>query len=669
MIPSPRSLSPSRIGSLTGLTLTLFLLFAPAALLPADAPELLLEEGFYLEAALADPEAAIRVYERVLASSPLPPRIAARAQLRLGLCLEILGRLDAAREQFEALASSPGAEAAAVKAARRRLGEATLNEPASFMPADVLFYTELVDPPERIQELAALLQGTPFENPVDYYATYIGRNDPIRREPPAQGAGGGEVRQAAALFNEGFLRELRKVEGFAIAVLGDAESEREFIAVLFPGSSDIIRGFIRMALTISNATPLGQVRGVPIFETQEPAAKEGAAPEQMCFALGREVILFGRPARLIEDAIERQASSSPSLAGAPAFREAMSSREGSLLFTYVGHERLLELLRREAKPEDRRDLELMETVLGTASLRSLSLTVSWMRSSDSLGLGMRARFASGLPALWSALRTPVSGSGPIPAVPPGSPGYLALRLDRGRERWARLREALAPILDELGKRGDHGLDPLLETIAEESGSRLLDALDALAIGIADAQSSEGTAKHFASLRLDSQGPADRSALVEGALSAILGRVFRNRSSGVFEDIVLPSPAGGEPLLARFVEPAPGLRLYHAEIRGSVVIAAHPEILAFPGTGTAPEPFAPAGAGKALFLRPAAWGPAEPEGSARDLLRDVPRIWVTLREEGDAVVAVLQVPEFTSVARAVLRRIAEAERRRALEEKR
>jgi len=78
---------------------------------------------------------------------------------------------------------------------------------------------------------------------------------------------------------------------------------------------------------------------------------------------------------------------------------------------------------------------------------------------------------------------------------------------------------------------------------------------------------------------------------------------------------------------------------------------------------------PAAGGKALFLRPSAWASAEPEGSPRDLLRDVPRAWITLREEGDAVVAVLQVPEFTTVARSILRRIAETERKRALEENR
>ena len=634
----------------------------------ADTPELLLEEGLYLESALADPDAAILTYERVLAASPLPPRIAARAQLRMGLCLELLGRLDAARERFEAVASSPGAEAAAVRMARRRLGEALLDEPASFMPADVFVYAELVDPPQRIQELAALLEGTPFENPVDYYATYLGRNDPARRGPPAQGAGDGEVRQAAALFNEGFLRELRKMEGFALAVPGEAGSEREFIAVLFPGSSDIIRGFIRMALTISNATPLGQVRGVPIFETREPPSKEGAAPEQMCYALGREVILFGRPARLLEEAIERHASGSPSLADASAFREARSGDE-SLLFTFVGHQRLLEVLRREAKPEDRRGLDLMEAVLGTGSLRSLSMTVSWMRSSDSLGLGVRARFAAGLPALWSALATSPSGSGEIPAAPPASPGYLALRVDRGRERWERLRQALAPVIDELEKKGDHGLVLVYQSLAEEPGSRLLDALEALVLGVAEVTSPGGKAEHFASLRLGSRSPAERSGLVEGALAALLGRVFKNRSSEEFADVELPASGTEGSLRARFVEPVPGFRVYHADIRGSDVIAADPDVLLAARAGSSHDLPGPAAGGKALFLRPSAWASAEPEGSPRDLLRDVPRAWITLREEGDAVVAVLQVPEFTTVARSILRRIAETERKRALEENR
>jgi hypothetical protein len=242
-------------------------------------------------------------------------------------------------------------------------------------------------------------------------------------------------------------------------------------------------------------------------------------------------------------------------------------------------------------------------------------------------------------------------------------------MDRGRQRWALLRQALAPVIDELEKKGDHGLALVHESLAEEPGSRLLDAIDAIVLGVAGATEPGGKTKHFASLRLGSRSPAESSVLVEGALSALLGRVFKNRSSGEFADVELPASGGEGSLRARFVEPVPGFRVYHADIRGSDVMATDPDVLQAARAGSSNDLPAPAAAGKALYLRPSAWAPAELEGSPRDLLRDIPRAWITIREEGDTVVAVLQVPEFTNVARAVLRRIAETERWRALQENR
>jgi len=84
-----------------------------------SSPQVLFEKALALEEAQGRFTEAIAVYEKVVAESS-DEALAARAQLRIGLCYEKQG-LDKAREAFEKVIKNFPAEAATVAMARERL--------------------------------------------------------------------------------------------------------------------------------------------------------------------------------------------------------------------------------------------------------------------------------------------------------------------------------------------------------------------------------------------------------------------------------------------------------------------------------------------------------------------------------------------------------------------
>jgi len=84
-----------------------------------SSPQVLFEKALALEEVQGKFTEAIAVYEKVVAESA-DRALAARAQLRIGLCYERLG-LDKAREAYEKVIRNYPAEAAAVAVAREKL--------------------------------------------------------------------------------------------------------------------------------------------------------------------------------------------------------------------------------------------------------------------------------------------------------------------------------------------------------------------------------------------------------------------------------------------------------------------------------------------------------------------------------------------------------------------
>ncbi|MBI4601428.1 MAG: hypothetical protein HY721_05630 [Planctomycetes bacterium] len=638
----------------------------PAA---AQSPELLFEEALYREAAAADPSGAVRAYRAVIDAPGVSPRLAARARLRLGVCLLLAGDEDAAGEQLAAVLAHPGADPELVRAARRYLRQPAPEDPARFVPSDVALYAEVVEPRENVRGLSALLEGTPFQNPVDYYVTELARRagDDAAWPPPESTLR--VVPEAAAFLNEGFLRELQKIEGLAVAVPGPREAEDDFLAVLLPGSSVFLRGLVQFSLTLSGASPVGKRRDMALFRFPRPKDSPGAEPDSLPHvALGADVILLGKPRRLVEDAVECGSGGGASLAAAGELQAARSSRQGGILFAYLGGRRVTEVLRTSMTGGELEAFEVLHAVLGLDRVRSAGITLTRSAAEDALHLEVRVRLdAVGLEA-WRAFAAPALDGGLLGAVPPGALGFLAAKVADGPRQLDALRAALEPVLEALERQGQEQALGLFRTLsgffAEEPGRRLVEEVAGVAVGLGDGKPELGVPPLFCVLEM--RRPDAAGGVVEAALGGLFARFLQNVASRSFQDEVIE--ARGEKIAVRSVEPLPGVRFRCLRLGAAFVVSPSVDALlaarAAAAGGQSPAADAlPSGSGKCLFLRPAALvqrgkGKAH---TARDLevvFREVPRLLVATRDGPDSLSLEVVVPDITPTARAVLTSLAE-----------
>jgi tetratricopeptide (TPR) repeat protein len=79
------------------ISVTMLLISASAY---TDSAEMLYQDGLYKEKTLGDPEAAIEVYKKALEEYTKSEEFAARAQLRIGICYDLLGNEEEALEAY-----------------------------------------------------------------------------------------------------------------------------------------------------------------------------------------------------------------------------------------------------------------------------------------------------------------------------------------------------------------------------------------------------------------------------------------------------------------------------------------------------------------------------------------------------------------------------------------
>ncbi|MCJ7627230.1 MAG: tetratricopeptide repeat protein, partial [Longimicrobiales bacterium] len=98
------------------------LLISASAALGQQTPEGLLQSGIYAEEVQGDLEQAIAIYRSILTDYPESRAVGAKAQLHIGLCLEVLG-LNEARQAYQRVIADFPEHAAEVSVARTRLAE------------------------------------------------------------------------------------------------------------------------------------------------------------------------------------------------------------------------------------------------------------------------------------------------------------------------------------------------------------------------------------------------------------------------------------------------------------------------------------------------------------------------------------------------------------------
>src|SRR5688572_25265433 len=108
------------------LTLVLVLAAQPVARPAAESKEVLLEQAIYKEETAGDIEAAIRLYQQIVAAADAERAVMAQALYRLGVCLERRGRKDEARGAFDRLVREFGDQAELAARVRARLAPALL---------------------------------------------------------------------------------------------------------------------------------------------------------------------------------------------------------------------------------------------------------------------------------------------------------------------------------------------------------------------------------------------------------------------------------------------------------------------------------------------------------------------------------------------------------------
>ncbi len=203
----------------------------------------LLQEGLYAEEVDGNLDAAIKIYQQIIADPSANRSHVAQALYRQGMCYMKKKDEQQAREVFGKLVQQYGDQTSLVEKVAPLLADLTNHDPATLMPPDTLAYIELGNPGRQIETILQMLKGTPFENPLA--AISGGRSQGQTGQP---GRSPGDI--MAAMFNPSMMAEFKKIRGMAIGITAMKQNNPPMVAVLYPGKSDALRGLILAGLNI-----------------------------------------------------------------------------------------------------------------------------------------------------------------------------------------------------------------------------------------------------------------------------------------------------------------------------------------------------------------------------------------------------------------------------------
>ena len=237
----------------------------------------LLQEGLYAEEVDGNLDSAIKIYQQIIADPSANRSHVAQALYRQGMCYMKKKDEQQAREVFGKLVQQYGDQTSLVEKVTPLLADLTNHDPAALMPPDTLAYIELGNPGRQIETVLQMLKGTPFENPL---AAISGG----RGQGPVGPGGKSPADIMAAMFNPSMMAEFKKIRGMAIGITAISHNNPPFIAVLYPGKSDALRGLLLGFLNI-----VGRA-GAPIEGMQTINIQNGPS-----VAYDDEVIIIAQP--------------------------------------------------------------------------------------------------------------------------------------------------------------------------------------------------------------------------------------------------------------------------------------------------------------------------------------------------------------------------------------
>ncbi len=251
----------------------------------------LLQEGLYAEEVDGDIDAAIKIYERLIAESSAQRSHIAQGMYRLGMCYLKKQNEQRAKEVFGKLVANYSDQTRVVNKVKPLLEELGNADPAALMPPGTLVYLETGSPGRQIETILNMLKGTPFENPLAVL-------------------GGGKAGKSpgdifGALMNPAMMAEFKKIRGMGVGINGVAQNNPPFTAVLFPGKSDALRGLILAGLGMVG-TPGEPIEGM---QTVTISGMTGAAYDD-------NIVIIAQPAEQLAWSVKQYkgVTSEPTLA-------------------------------------------------------------------------------------------------------------------------------------------------------------------------------------------------------------------------------------------------------------------------------------------------------------------------------------------------------------------
>jgi len=251
----------------------------------------LLQEGLYAEEVDGDIDAAIKIYERLIAESTAQRSHIAQGMYRLGMCYLKKQDERRAKDIFGKLVANYSDQTRVVNKVKPLLEELGNADPAALMPPETLVYIETGSPGRQIETILNMLKGTPFENPL----AVLGGGK--------SGKSPGDI--LGALMNPAMMAEFKKIRGMGIGINGVAQNNPPFTAVLFPGKSDALRGLILAGLGMVG-TPGEPVEGM---QTVTISGMAGAAYDD-------NIVIIAQPAEQLAWSVKQYkgVTSEPTLA-------------------------------------------------------------------------------------------------------------------------------------------------------------------------------------------------------------------------------------------------------------------------------------------------------------------------------------------------------------------
>ncbi|MHC5075164.1 MAG: LamG-like jellyroll fold domain-containing protein [Planctomycetota bacterium] len=331
------------------------------SLASAKSASVMLQEGLYAEEMKGDLDAAMKIYEQIIADSNAERSSIAEAMYRLGMCHMKRQDEQQARVVFEKLVTQYPDQTGVVEKAQPILDEISNPDPASMMPANTIMYIEAGSPGKQIETLLKMFEGTPLENPLAAIPAMGGPSGP----PPGA---------IAAFLNPSMMKELEKIRGFAVGVSG-VGNQPPVTGVFFPGKSDALRGLLLAAIGMAGQ-PTEVIEGMNVVNIQGMGG----------IAYDENVIIVGQPMEQLQWSIKQYKgiTSEPSLLSEnKAFgRLSRKSRDDNLLTVWMNGESIYPLLQQQAgdDPQFRMidslvDFESIEEAMGFVSLAENEIAV------------------------------------------------------------------------------------------------------------------------------------------------------------------------------------------------------------------------------------------------------------------------------------------------------